>query len=274
MDRQFRSMTKNRIQMTDDEVVSLINQAQSGDESASTVLMENNLGLVTMTAARLAHLNKSMDLDDLIGYGVLGLNHAIHNYDVSRGTKFSTFAVLAINQEILRSIKDYGRLVRLPQDEVRKSVAIRRVVDAILVRTGKRPTDEEIAIECNIVGRNTIATMESRLDDSVSLNMKMSDDEDGDELIDNLEGLDVVEDFEGSEFRTRLECKVEDMLGSIPAKERLVVEYFYGFHGDQLTMVGVGDAMGITKQAVDQRLTRAIRRLRSRYSKSLREFML
>ena len=60
-------------------------------------------GLVRMVALRLQ--NGRTDLEDLIGWGQVGLIQAVDRFDPSLGTRFSSFAVPYIAGEIRRCLR-------------------------------------------------------------------------------------------------------------------------------------------------------------------------
>src|SRR5207247_519212 len=58
--------------------------------------------------------NPDLSLEDLIEEGNLGLLKAVERYDLSRGCRFSTYAVFWIKQSIRRTLANSGRTIRLP----------------------------------------------------------------------------------------------------------------------------------------------------------------
>jgi RNA polymerase sigma factor for flagellar operon FliA len=84
-------------------------------------------GLVRSIAWKIHQkLPSSVDLDDLIGYGQLGLAEAARDFDASRGTQFTTYAYYRIRGAVLDGLSrmswfrkaDYsaGRYERLAND--------------------------------------------------------------------------------------------------------------------------------------------------------------
>ena len=51
-------------------------------------------------------------LQDLMSYGMTGLNRAIDRFEPQRGFKFSTYAHWWIRQVISRAVCDKGRTIR------------------------------------------------------------------------------------------------------------------------------------------------------------------
>jgi RNA polymerase sigma factor for flagellar operon FliA len=65
-------------------------------------LMTSYIGLVRALAWKIhQQLPRSVELDDLVGYGCVGLAEAARSFDPSRGIKFSTFAYQRVRGAIL-----------------------------------------------------------------------------------------------------------------------------------------------------------------------------
>lgn len=69
----------------------LIALAQSGNKEAYDELVKSNLRLVVSIAKRY-YKNTTMSLLDLIQEGNIGLMNAIPKFELSQGTRFSTYA--------------------------------------------------------------------------------------------------------------------------------------------------------------------------------------
>lgn len=83
-----------------------------GDESACNKLVEHNLRLVAHIAKKY-HVT-SLDQDDLISIGTMGLIKAVRTYKLSSGTSLATYAARCIENEILMAL----RASRKYRDEV------------------------------------------------------------------------------------------------------------------------------------------------------------
>ena len=69
----------------------LIARSQAGDEEATQRLVEENSGLIWAVVKR--YLCRGTDADDLYQLGCLGFLKAVRGFDLSYGTRFSTYAV-------------------------------------------------------------------------------------------------------------------------------------------------------------------------------------
>ena len=101
---------------------------------------------------RLAHhmmakLPPSVEVDDLIQVGVIGLSDALSRYESSQGVQFETFATQRIRGAMLDELREndwMSRGSRKSQKDI--EVAIRRVEH----RVGRTPLESEIAKEMGL----------------------------------------------------------------------------------------------------------------------------
>lgn len=103
-----------------DEVINLIADAQNGDERARTKVINANLRLVWSVAASYGTM---MEFSDMFQNGSIGLCMAIDTYDVSRETKFSTWATEYIRKQINIGLNNDSRVVRMGEHEIRAKKA-------------------------------------------------------------------------------------------------------------------------------------------------------
>lgn len=96
-------------QLSDEQIVLL---AQNQDKDATDYLMEKYKNLVRKKARTL--FLAGGDGDDLIQEGMIGLYHAIRDYQEDRQTKFSTFAGMCVTRQMYTAIKAFNRQKNLP----------------------------------------------------------------------------------------------------------------------------------------------------------------
>ena len=87
-----------------EEMIELFKSYQSGNKLAKEELVNGNLKLVLSILKK--YQNKTDNMDDLFQIGCIGLIKAIDNFDLSHEVRFSTYAVLMIEGEIKRYIRD------------------------------------------------------------------------------------------------------------------------------------------------------------------------
>ena len=92
---------------------------KSGNHEARNRIMTQYLPLVKNVAGRMAMgFPRSVELDDLVSTGTIGLIEAIGNYDPERGVKFETYAVPRIRGAILDNLRAFYKPVNSTQDFV------------------------------------------------------------------------------------------------------------------------------------------------------------
>ena len=84
----------------------------AGTVAARNKLIESNLKFVIQVATK--YQGMGLTLEDLIGFGNVGLFEAAEKFDTSKNLKFITFAVWYIRAEIQKALNDLSRTVRVP----------------------------------------------------------------------------------------------------------------------------------------------------------------
>ncbi len=88
--------------LTKEEEVKWIEKYENGDKEARDVLINHNLRLVAHIVKK---YNNSLEADDLISVGTIGLIKAVDSFDSSKGVLLSTYASRCIENEILMLIR-------------------------------------------------------------------------------------------------------------------------------------------------------------------------
>ena len=106
--------------LTKEEEIKWIEKLSQGDKEAREVLINHNLRLVAHIVKK---YNNSLEADDLISAGTIGLIKAVDSFDGRKGVLLSTYASRCIENEILmliRANKKYKRNGTCKFDTCRK----------------------------------------------------------------------------------------------------------------------------------------------------------
>lgn len=79
-----------------------------GDEEARNILIERNLRLVAHVCKKYA--TASIEQDDLISIGTIGLIKGINSFDNSKGVRLATYVARCIDNEILMHLRSTKKL--------------------------------------------------------------------------------------------------------------------------------------------------------------------
>lgn len=209
-------------------------------------LIEKYTPLVKYISERLLMtLPKSIELNDLVSWGIFGLMDAIDGFEPDRGIKFKTYCSTRIRGSILDELRSQDwvpRLVRLKAHQVTKA---QRSLEKVF---GREPTDFEMAKQMEI----SIEEYDNILKESspkviYSLSEKWDDNSDDDAS----EKINMIEDKNSSdpvEFLNQKDILMA-VTRSLSQKEKLIIIMYY-YEG--LTMKEIGGILNLTESRVCQ----------------------
>ncbi len=210
---------------------------------------------------RIAHhmmlrMPASVQVDDLIQAGMIGLLEASQKYDSSRGASFETYAGIRIRGAIVDEMRrgDWA-----PRSVHRNTRRISEAIGSVEARTGRDAQDAEVAEEMGIELNEYFDMLRdasaSRLfsyeetfgDDESSLSMAGP----GSEHASPLEGIQ----------RSDLKQSLAQAITQLPEREKLVLALYYD---EELNLKEIGQILGVSESRVSQIHSQAALRLRTR----------
>ena len=219
-----------------------------------------NLRLVIVVAKH--YQTRGLALSDLVQEGNIGLMKAVDRYDVRKGFRFSTYATWWVRHAIGRAIAEKERLVRVPVYAIEQRRAARRALSSFEAEHGREPTDAEILAEIGLAGDAVAAARSWASDTVVSLDRPVGDEEGGRRFVDQLVDEHAPDPFEES-CRTEWRSEIRQLLEYLPAVERFVITRHFGFDGgEEVTLKGIGNLMGRSRERARQIAAQAMGHLR------------
>lgn len=116
---------------------------------ARNIIVTGNLRLVAGVASKHGR-RSSFENEDLMQYGVFGLQKAVEAYKTDSGNKFSTYAVPSIRGEMTRAYERFAQEVRIPCHVWGKMRQYEHAQEELTYQLGRAPTVLEIAATLNI----------------------------------------------------------------------------------------------------------------------------
>jgi len=254
--------------LTRKQEVALAIRIKRGDQAARDELILANQPLVAYIAKR--YINRGLELEDLIQEGLIGLMKAIEMFDHCRGYKFSTYAVVWIQQTIGRAIDNQARLIRLPVNILAAINAIVMAIKTLATELKRDPDLAEISKRTGFDPEKVISILKaSRLPVSLGSPLLTGNDDDSpmpdvlkseDELFNRAHSLDMVK-------------QLDMLLGTLAYREEQVLRRRYGIGDDRdNTLDAVGRDFNVSRERIRQIEARALKKLR-RSANGLREFL-
>lgn len=204
----------------------------------------------------MARLPASVQVDDLIQAGMIGLLDAITRYEGSYGRQFESYAAQRIRGSILDELREADWLSRGLRKKMRQ---IEAAVNLLEQRNGCAPNEQELADELKVSLEEYHSTLQSaRGAQLIYYEDFQQDDEEPflDRLVSNTEG-DPLNALLDEHFRATLIAAIDHL----PEREKQVM----GMHYEQeMNLREIGEVLGVSESRVCQLHTQAIARLRSK----------
>jgi RNA polymerase sigma factor for flagellar operon FliA len=202
--------------------------------------------LVKYVAGRIrTGMPESVDQDDLVSDGVIGLMDAIERFQPERGLTFQTFAVPRIRGAIIDGMRSMDFVPRSVRDKVRAINRARIVLEDKLARS---PDDHELATEAGL----SVSEMRDLSKRAGSSHANVDDFD----LSDDLVGA-VHQEVEDIEFSAAL----RKVVGLLSERDQILIALYY-FEG--FTFAEIGRVFGVTESRVSQLHRRATNVLRDK----------
>ena len=219
-------------------------------------LLTEHMPLVKRLAHQMkAKLPPSVEVDDLVQAGMIGLLDAINRYEENHGAQFETYAVLRIRGAMLDELRSSDWMPRSTRANMRK---VEQAMATLQQQLGRPPSESEVAQSLKL----PLAEYQELLGDSGGHQLVYYEDfhdEDGnDSFLDRyaVDDDDPLESLLDTDFRQT----VIDAIDALPPREKMLMGLYYE---EELNLKEIGAVMGVSESRVSQLHTQAVARLRT-----------
>jgi RNA polymerase sigma factor FliA len=219
-------------------------------------LLTEHMPLVKRLAHQMkAKLPPSVEVDDLVQAGMMGLLDAINRYEENHGAQFETYAVLRIRGAMLDELRSSDWMPRSTRANMRK---VEQAMATLQQQLGRPPSESEVAKSLKL----SLADYQDLLGDSGGHQLVYYEDfhdEDGnDSFLDRyaVDDDDPLKSLLDTDFRQT----VIDAIDALPPREKMLMGLYYE---EELNLKEIGAVMGVSESRVSQLHTQAVARLRT-----------
>jgi RNA polymerase sigma factor for flagellar operon FliA len=229
-----------------------------GDEDARQELIVRHMRVVRYIAGRMAiHVPSSVDIDDLIGWGALGLLDAVEKFDHTQDIKFTTYASIRVRGAIIDQIRSLDWAPRSLRVMARKVGAAK---EKLRHEQGREPSLDDVASALG-VDADQVEDVQMQLQTAQILSL---DDyvpvEEGSETrkVDVTSDADMPTPESVASAHERQQVLVEAILELPEQMQKVLNLYYY----EELTLKEIGAVLEVSESRVCQIHSAAMKRLR------------
>ena len=204
----------------------------------------------------LGRLPASVQLDDLLQAGMMGLLEAIRHYDDSKGASFETYAGIRIRGYMLDEVR---RNDWVPRSVHRNARVISAAVKAVENRVGRDAKDHEVARELGV----DLSLYHEMLADSVGAHVYGFGDLGVTEDVLKEDAWGSSDEPHENALHADMKQHLSEVIASLPKNERLVLSLYYE---QDLNLKEIGDVLEVTESRVSQIHSQAMHRIKARLS--------
>jgi RNA polymerase sigma factor FliA len=239
-----------------------VNKTQSGwvmyaaekDQPESQLISQHAILVRRIAQHLMSRLPASVQIEDLIQAGMIGLLEAAKHFDHSKGASFETYASIRVRGAMLDEIRKNDWVPRSVHRNTRK---INEAVRKIENDTGRDARDIEVAASLDL----SLKEYHHMLQDTSSIRVFGFEEigineESVSEGISAI-GLSPLEGLQYEDFRSNLAKGI----AGLPDRERLVLTLYYE---EELNLRKVGEILGVSESRASQIHSQAMIRLQNR----------
>ncbi|MDR3212587.1 MAG: RNA polymerase sigma factor FliA [Azoarcus sp.] len=203
----------------------------------------------------MARLPASVEVEDLIQNGMMGLLDALNRFEEGMGAQFETYAVQRIRGAMLDGLREADWAPRSTRRDMRR---IESAIRELEQQYGRPPSETELAAHLGM----PLADYQRMLQDARGHQLVYFDDftsDGGEDFLERHLGetggnpLELLEDADG---KARLVKAIEEL----PEREKMVMALYYD---EDLNLREIGEVLGVTESRVSQLHSQAVARLRA-----------
>ncbi len=225
------------------------------------ILINNYIPLVKIVAGRLKSTLSagSVEMDDLVSYGIFGLIDAIDKFNIDKNIKFETYAQMRIRGAIIDHLRKNDWAPRSLRHRAKK---IENAYKDLEYKYSRTPTDDEVAEYIGMdketffkalgdIGALSVLSLEELLENRMEAKTLPSGAENRNTHVKQPDEL-----LEYKETKRLLREAVK----KLPEREKLIVTLYY-YEG--LTYKEIGKVLNVSESRISQLHTRAVLRMKN-----------
>ncbi len=231
---------------------------EDGKSTARDQLILHHMRIVKYIAGRMAiHVPSNVEMDDLVGWGCIGLMDAVEKYDHTQEIKFSTYASIRIRGAIIDQIRSLDWAPRSLRTMARKVGAAR---EKLRHAEGREPSTDAIADEVGTTPEHVEETMaQLQTAQVLSLDDYIPSEDSGEtRKVEMIGSNSAPHPAQAAENQERKELLVQAILNLPDQQQKVLNLYYY----EELTLKEIGLVLSVSESRICQIHSAAMKKLR------------
>lgn len=258
---QYISLITSKSPLNAQEEKKLFKKFLNGDEKAKDAIIESNLPIIHAVAEKYVALYPNIDIQDLIGEGVIALCNALKTYNPSFNVRFAKYTMRGIKLRMQECILSYHFLIHIPYDVATTIERIIKIEHKYFVQHGIPITLDELSLELG-------ESIERIVYCSPFINYSTTD------FSENIDFLESEHYADGQVWQESLSYEIDRALRCLHPREGQIIREIFGIGAPEKTFEDIGTKMDLTSDRVRQIKNNSIRKLKvSKHSKILKTYV-
>lgn len=239
------------------EIFSLYAKDKSLREDVQTIMINANQKLV-YSIARKYRPFMNASYDDIVQLGRIGLSKAVDKYDLSKNTKFATYATYWIKQSIDKGLQSINADINEPikvanlrnlfystEEEMEASLKRKVTFNEVANKMGMNPTELKLLFDLS-----NVASLDETVDDDREIS-----------------AIEKIKDSNSTPQEFVLEDEkrhlINDAMERLSPREQEIIKYRYNSEDGVLhSFAEVAEKLGISRQRVQKIEQKAIKEMK------------
>ena len=239
------------------EIFSLYAKDKSLREDVQTIMINANQKLV-YSIARKYRPFMNASYDDIVQLGRIGLSKAVDKYDLSKNTKFATYATYWIKQSIDKGLQSINADINEPikvvnlrnhfystEEEMEASLKRKVTFNEVANKMGMNPTELKLLFDLS-----NVASLDETVDDDREIS-----------------AIEKIKDINSTPQEFVLEDEkrhlINDAMERLSPREQEIIKYRYNSEDGVLhSFAEVAEKLGISRQRVQKIEQKAIKEMK------------
>jgi RNA polymerase sigma factor (sigma-70 family) len=228
-------------------------------------LVEETLKLVKKIVQSIYPLPITIQKEDLVQVGAVGVLRAIDTYKVEERGSFKTYVSKVIRGKIFHYLRDKANIVKPPRETLANLSKVKEAIDILSEKDNKKPSCEEVANFVNLPYEKVEEIMNlEQMKNLISLDQNIYTSEGGETL------LDRILDNDGTNFEDTYANKkiIEYAINKLPQNDKTAISMYYM---DGCSRKEISQVLQVSQTQVSRILKRALNKMYLIIQKELNE---